>query len=1431
MRRLTLVALLGLWSCDTAEPLSPPARAALRTALTVDSTGGCRIDDDCADATFCFQGRCVAECADDGECPAASRCSPRSRCVVEAAVGDLDQSAAAASTEELRDITFTGWPDDGALPVADGAPFVNLTLTTSAPVPGGRLLYSTILKDGATLVSRAEGTTEFTLQVPSGAAAADVPRVQSVTVTLPGDARQLFMTPTRPVGGWYAGTFNPVVFGGASLPLELVVQTEPERVLKLEDASAAWLWVPTSPEYLLALPGEELTRPWVRQPLTWDASVDAWVAVFSDAVAPARVFGPGAFPLARRAMRFELRQSQEGELRGAVADRWRGLFDQRSADGVREAGVATVAGTFALTRTRAVPSLGLVRDGVLDTALPPQQSAPSLSDCAAADFEVPVVAPETVSACDDTRDAASFSGAPAPQRAACALAVSAKVLSGPTVGKTLNALLDPDVADPPGVTFRSFIEDCARSTSATCKPTPALLCARALVATAFLDADAATDDVQRLSSAYDALTKEAFLGRQLAAFQVDTATRLKWLQASEAPAFLASTLRDYNEEILSRWRSEVLEAHLASLFGQLDAAGLAVLTRSPTDPVAQSNRRALLLDLTNSWRAALDGVVLLATRWNVLLQDDASRVAAANELRHTTARLYVAAAMLQVLAREAGASGLASVFGPGFANLQRELNRLALPFNVLLFARDAEVVTSRSVDPTKNANSLLAEREVAARAAVRDAMVSVDLVLDEAQSAQVDETVLAARYEDQLLSLRNELIALCGLPDGCTAAEVGQDDACAVATTAGVCGFVRPRGGGGTQTPSTSEAGVALLSLREAALAFTEAGQRRDARAQQASLLGATAISFAEQVERWHQQRVAVNQEINVLVAEIGAINDEAIRVELEAMVADQRVRELNYSRQQAALDAWDEIRTAGIASDAKKLRQISSLNIAASVMGQTADRIDLLADILVDAQPSQMGTTTDVGAWMRLTTRLPAYVASSALLLVAEGVNTAASILEVNLQADQALREAELTALEQLPDLDEVGRQNDLARLQNIIDASNLATERQVHTLRALIETRRRQLELELVHERDLVEVSDRRDAWRMALIDVNALDYAVLQSELTVRQRQLAYFQVVQRAELLESRFASMQQRYGSLQSLLGSPDVIFSFAARMARAESRIDRARTALEHWLVALEYYAVRPFVDQRMAIMLARNPSQLEAIANEFLRLQRACGGPATVETVELSLRDDLLAMGFDTAGPEGAQVSAAERLRAVLQKNSVQLSPRIPFSATQTLGQRLDSGDTSAVGFALSASGFANLGLSCNAKLESVAVQVVGEGFSGQPVVSVVYDGGGQLRSCQSNIRALVSALGPGTTNFSTVTSFKTSGRTVNPISGINGSFGESVTWNATLEGLPLAAGYALVIDRAHPSNQDQPWDRLEDVRLQIRYSYQDVFPEGQCQ
>ena len=169
--------------------------------------------------------------------------------------------------------------------------------------------------------------------------------------------------------------------------------------------------------------------------------------------------------------------------------------------------------------------------------------------------------------------------------------------------------------------------------------------------------------------------------------------------------------------------------------------------------------------------------------------------------------------------------------------------------------------------------------------------------------------------------------------------------------------------------------------------------------------------------------------------------------------------------------------------------------------------------------------------------------------------------------------------------------------------------------------------------------------------------------------------------------------------------------------------------------------------------------------------------------------------------------------------------------TAGETVLQRLERGGVWAVSFDVDIEGFANLGRTCNAKIDSIAVQLVGGGSGGRlPVVSLVHHGASQLRSCQPGIADYVESIGAKATAFGPVTAFRTTGRMVSPVAGV-GDFGNELEWNATLEGIPFASSYTLLIDQEHPSNAAIDWERVEDVRIQFRFTYQDVFPQGQCE
>lgn len=1427
------------------------------STIAYSSDDACRIDSDCAAGTFCFQRVCVWQCEDDTDCSEGETCTMRSRCVDSSSSNtpspteDVRRQGGAQSLPardpalELGGVEVVRWPDIRQIVQAD-LPVIEVELETAEPIPGGEFLYTLRASNElGTLQSRRASSsgTAFTLEIPTGDAAdADNEEAVAVELVTPFGVRTLYLVNAPERAGLYAGAFTSATFGGSALPLEFVIETTPSDVSSLGEATEAAFSLSTSSAQLIGLPLVD-GASYVRRPLEYDDTIDAWVAIFAADLDDEALVGESVFPDVNRAIRVEIANESGEQLRGSIADRWRGIFDRTSPDGVVSAATATVSGRFTVERTDGVPDAAEIVDLPLDLSAPPLRELPSLDGCEGTMLtEFRAEQPEGAAACDGFIDFAAFARATPARQAECAVAFTDYALSMGTISGLLLSYLDPEQETPSDQSFTEFVGSCAAGAGGLCEPNATQLCARRAAAYALANADSTVLNVGELSSAYDSANREAFLARQLVAFYVDTENRLDWLQSSEAPPFLAGPLQDYNRQILATYRDEVLQTHLDAVFGQLDDAGLAVLARAQTDPEAQATRQTLLFDLINSWRAAMDSLALLASRWDVLYQNDTQRAEAAQFVRQTFFRLYISAGILQELSREAGASYMGGAFGAGFVTLIRELSELALPFNDLLFARDAEVVTSQSVDPQSTNASLLGELEDDARAAVEDAAASVTLALEEEQAASVQELNLIGRYTDQIVGLRNELINLCGLPEGCTGGEVGQVEACAVQTEAGACGLRAQRATSDLELPETladasvSEAGRALFELQEAVLARGAAEESLQALVQQSRIIGDTTEAFAESVRDWDRQRRTVNAEVERLLDEATQLASAQLQAQLATLRDEERVRQAAYETQSANIERWNQIRVDGAEADIREIGAINALNTTASALDLATDRVDLLAKIFAKAQPKTAGTTTDPSFVQRLGIRFPAFIASSAALTVAEVLNGVAGGLEVDLQSQQLMRDAELAELQDLADLGSTASENELAAIEANFREVTLRTESARATIDALIDALNRRLELDLAYERDLQELRDRRDRWRAMLVDVLRREYEVSQAELTTRQRELSYYEVVQRAQLIEGRFLSMQERASDLRNLLGSPDVLFSSANRIALAESRLERARRAMQDWLTALEYYAVRPFVSQRLAVLLARNPGQLEAIANELSRLQQVCGGPTTLETIDVSLRDDILQMGFtavdaDTQAPR----RAGERFRELLVRAETPVARQTRLSSDETIGVRLDRGNVLAVNFEISVESFANLELTCNAKLSSVAVQLVGEGIApdagtAQPVVTIVYGGSGEMRSCQPGIAEYVQQFGPGATAFGPVSAFRTPSRAVSPIAGVD-AYGPAQTWNATLEGLPFASDYTVLIDQEHPSNEELNWEALEDIRLQLRYTYQDVFPEGQCE
>ena len=324
------------------------------------------------------------------------------------------------------------------------------------------------------------------------------------------------------------------------------------------------------------------------------------------------------------------------------------------------------------------------------------------------------------------------------------------------------------------------------------------------------------------------------------------------------------------------------------------------------------------------------------------------------------------------------------------------------------------------------------------------------------------------------------------------------------------------------------------------------------------------------------------------------------------------------------------------------------------------------------------------------------------------------------------------------------------------------------------------------------------------------------------------------MQRAELLKSRLDVLEGQRRNVNQLLGSPAVVFAWANRLAQAESELERAKVALMNWLVGMEYYAVRPFMDQRIQTLLARNTCQLEAIAAEMARLQSVYGGALNQSSAVVSVAR-LIGTESTAQNSETREVATPRELfRASLLRGDVSVNRRVRVSAEVSGVDVLARRDLLATTITIDIDRFANLGSSCNARIAAFDVALIGEGLGAGllPTVSIVYDGTSRVRSCQPDLAAYVAQFGPGATAFGDLTTFRSPSRAVSVVAG-DGVFptdGFAAGGNRTLSGLPLAGSYMIVIDPTLGDNRFIAWERLEDIQLRVHYAYQDFFPADAC-
>ena len=749
-----------------------------------------------------------------------------------------------------------------------------------------------------------------------------------------------------------------------------------------------------------------------------------------------------------------------------------------------------------------------------------------------------------------------------------------------------------------------------------------------------------------------------------------------------------------------------------------------------------------------------------------------------------------------------------------------------------------------------------------------DASLRVDTILASLLKDDIRNQDFANQLNDRVAYSEGFLVELCGQPLGCDilteegAPSPGGD--CEVSWRIGVCGFDQPKGPEEDREPknvigfesaaSPSLAGLAIKAVKAATIDEETARSSLVAFVDASKAMESTTKAFAANITRWNAEATTNAAKIDAILTQETGRQSTLFNARLARIAESQKRWEDAIARRKGAADGWDIMwRTNAGGQEAANVIIATS-----SVVSDVADKLGSgAADVtgnVINGTPKALGLASDVFAPLRMAIGFAGSVSKSFLTaagVVAKRIQTytqlAASIAQLEFEKNLSIAEyQEETAAMQ--------RETDEAIAELNGDRDEAADPVVAARIEQLISNLDRRFEILQGLERDTDELYVRRNELKSRAVEMVERTGALLRANLAVQTASLEYYRLCELAAQEKSALDMVRGFRSSIHQLIAGPQALFATANSLTEGERELDRARAKMADWLVAIEFAAVRPFFDERMAILLARNTYQLRAIADRLRDLESRCGGPTNIETATVSVRDDLL---YFVNGP---QLDIATKYRLLPASRFAQIATTTPlpadlqmrYSASQTLEEGMrgtSANDLLIMKFEINADRFANLSRTCNAKLESIKVKLTGTGFilgqaglngvpvvssgrpsigdgigGGQPVVTILAGGASSMLSCQPGIDAYVRTFAPDWRQqnyFGSKSQFVTERRAFSSVAGLN----EMGPPNLSLAGLPLASDYTLIIDTKLEANRAVNWRKLADIELELTYSYQDVF------
>jgi hypothetical protein len=1450
----------GGTEADTSINANEPAPP---NPLAFESTSGCRIDADCKKGRFCYQNSCIYECETDDDCSGESTCSKRGECLVSGDPGSLTRTVRNAASpgrpsQALRDLEIVGRPDTRRTIEADQKS-VTFEWKLEGDIPPEGIPYRVDRSDGRTDPSRlryASGDESFSVQLKAGKASpqAEQSGPVSADIRTPLGNFSVYMKPKPTWTGTWRGEVTLDSLAGQAIPLEIWLVGDSRDDLKMA--------LPVRPGHLFS-PRDDYDddRNFEVAELKWNDELEVYQAEFTHRYD----FQSGTFQnyddeQIERTIRFDVEKEtlKRGKFQGRVLDLWRGVTETQTQRGIRKVGKMIQYGDFEVQRAN-----NLLVDKKKLTVRDPRSTDPGLlkttepTACQPSYFDVEAMPKETGSSgnegssnetwsCSGIDDAASFANASVPERTKCAVAFSADTLDEETTSEQLQSYIG-EGQETGKDSFEAFLKGCADEQDDNCKPIPEAKCAMQLLSHAakglrakkVADTVPLSDYQSRVMEEMKKMAGEAYLPEQLGAFYIDLDTRRSWLRQSPTPSKFVDDIEEAARADLEEWRKNVLEkqSSLVSRFFRPNA--LTAMGRPVSGQEATRARRGVLMQGGMLWRGTVEALTLAAKRWNRKIRNESDRLEQMRTLGAKAKEMYLIMGLLTTYNESTGASSQSALLIGDFADMLDAIESLRTPFTEALYSRDAEVVTATSLNPLTDNDSLLEKQRKKAKDIVEKLKGDIEELIKQLKAEALDESKLRNNLDNKLTKSSQRIASLCGLPEECPvdSAQSGEQlkshpDTC-IAVEPGECGLndVDSPEVDGALDPSkvkTSKAGQEVLDVIEAyknvEIAYSDwKGQREKARLELQEFK-----AFKSDVESWNQKRLQGLRELRKNLDAQTKIENQKLERTVKAMKQKANIRANSIASMQSRFQRLNKIRVSGAQSTFSSLMKEASLRQGAQTSRAVGEFTAGVAEASAAALPDVVGTANDPSSAGEATFLLNGAISKFASEMAAITMESAADGVAAARERNQLLREAKIARIEEQAEVGNAITDDQIATLESELERANKAADIEIGNLQDALRIAQKQRQAELAYERDKAKLREKRKNYKQMLVDMSGLKLKYERARFRVMQRMMEYKQVVQKARLEASRFREIQQQLSNLNSLLGGPSVIFLRFQELRLAEQNLERAREALMDWLVTLEYYAVRPFIEERIKILMARNPYQLWEIAKDLDEIQAQCGGSErSTQTATVSVRDDLMELDHPQQDLTG-DLEPDERFRQSLQSGYVPVNRDIRYSTEESLGDVLGSDDTLATTFSLRLSEFANLPNACNAKIDSMSVQLVGDIGSGQPSVSLLYNGESKLRSCQPNIEEIVKTYGPELTNYGTVTYLNTAGRSASTVASINKFPDKNQGENRTLSGMPLSSQYTVLIDTSLPSNRDLDWSELEDVKLEMDYTYQDLFPES---